>query len=228
MAILVLWGAFTECEPIRSEGRQLEPVVHTADQKHFIYVVFVGGDESWDCVGKNDRCCYLEAVAFCIHELQIWNDVMTTSTIMNIMTQLLYQSSWKTSTNLHNHGAYAKECLSGSPRPSHALQGSLRNGPRVPNHIGFSTLSTHATGHSTVSHPPTRSRATRRSNLCSIRPSFAERLIYHSEANRSILFSVCSVLIFHSLILKSPKVLPVIDNIHPPPSRSTRPLRRPR
>lgn len=34
MAILVLWGAITECEPIRSERQQLEPAVYTADQKY--------------------------------------------------------------------------------------------------------------------------------------------------------------------------------------------------
>jgi len=36
MAILVLWGAIAECEPIRSERQQLEPVVYTADQKYFV------------------------------------------------------------------------------------------------------------------------------------------------------------------------------------------------
>ena len=35
MAILVLWGAITECEPVFSERRQLEPAVYTADQKYF-------------------------------------------------------------------------------------------------------------------------------------------------------------------------------------------------
>jgi len=36
MAILVLWGAIAECEPIRSERQHLEPVVYTADQEYFI------------------------------------------------------------------------------------------------------------------------------------------------------------------------------------------------
>lgn len=36
MAILALWGAITECEPVCSERRQLEPAVSTADQKHFV------------------------------------------------------------------------------------------------------------------------------------------------------------------------------------------------
>jgi len=65
MAILVLWGAITECEPVFSERRQLEPAVYTADQKYF------------RCLGEGVRTAlertidvhgYSGEVTICIHE----------------------------------------------------------------------------------------------------------------------------------------------------------------
>jgi hypothetical protein len=36
MAILVLWGAIAECEPICPERQQLEPVVYIANSKYLV------------------------------------------------------------------------------------------------------------------------------------------------------------------------------------------------
>ena len=55
MAILVVWGADTECEPFRTQRQQLESSILLAQKKKIARDVI-------DCVGRCDRCpCPTEA-----------------------------------------------------------------------------------------------------------------------------------------------------------------------